>query len=655
MRKFKAESQRLMDLMVHSIYTNKEIFLRELISNASDAIDKMYVKSLQDENISFDKDKFYIELIPNKENKTLVIRDTGIGMTKEELESNLGTIAKSGSADFKKANSTEDAMNIIGQFGVGFYSAFMVAKKVQVLTRAYGSEQAYLWESEGAEGYTITEATKETPGTEITLTFKDDEDEEKYSRFLEEYTLKELVRKYSNYVRYPIQMEVTKSRKVENPIDETADEKTSDESAESNAEKTREDSSDKAPEWEEYTEVETLNSMVPIWDKPRNQLTDEDYKTFYQQEHFGYDEPLAWTHMITDGTLSYRAILYIPSKVPYDFYTKDYKKGLELYSAGVKIMDHAEDLVPDYYAFVKGVVASEDLSLNISREILQQDRQLLAIARKIESKITDELKSLQTSDPDKYAEFFENFGNQIKGGIYQSYGMKKDQLADLLLFHSSNGDKPRTLQQYVTEKKPDQTKIYYATGDSVSQIDRSPSLGLLKDQGYEVLYLTDDIDEFMIKMMFSYEEMEFQSILSDEFELESDAKEDAKDEKEVSAEQSGLFEEMKKILDGEVVEVKASKRLKDDAVLLVATGDVSIDMEKTFLHQPGDQKLTAQKVLEINTKNPVYDKLTQAFADENTAELELYTKLLYDQARLIEGLPIADAVTFAKNVQKLMV
>lgn len=651
MRKFKAESQRLMELMVNSIYTNKEIFLRELISNASDAIDKMYVKSLQDENISFDKENFYIEIIPNKENRTLTIRDTGIGMTKEELENNLGTIAKSGSADFKKANDTKDAMNIIGQFGVGFYSAFMVAKKVEVLSKAYGSDEAYLWESEGTEGYTIKEAEKETYGTEITLYLKDDEEEEKYSRFLEEYTIRELVRKYSNYVRYPIKMEVTKSRQVEK--EET--ENTSTEDGAQEGEASNADHDHEEPKWEEYQEVETLNSMVPIWDKPKNELTDEDYKTFYQQEHFGFDEPLAWTHMVTDGTLSYRAILYIPSKVPYDFYTKEYKKGLELYSAGVKIMDHAEDLVPDYYAFVKGVVASEDLSLNISRETLQQDRQLLAIARKIESKITDELKNLQETEPEKYQKFFENFGNQIKGGIYQSYGMKKDQLADLLLFHSSKGDAMRTLKQYVTEKKTDQTKIYYATGDSVQQIDRSPSLALLKEKGYEVLYLTEDIDEFMIKMMHAYDELEFQSVLSDEFDLNQDDADKNEKDDTGHAEDTELFQKMKDVLGDEVVEVKASKRLKDDAVLLVATGDVSIDMEKTFLHQPGDQKLTAQKVLEINTNHPVYAKLQEAAKANDTEELERYTKLLYDQARLIEGLPIADAVEFAKNVQKLMI
>ncbi len=630
MKKFKAESQRLMDLMVNSIYTNKEIFLRELISNASDAIDKMYVRSLSDPSIPFDKDAFYIELIPNKEARTLTVRDTGIGMTKEELEENLGTIAHSGSLDFKQANKAEEAMNIIGQFGVGFYSAFMVAKKVRVVSRAYGSETAYVWESEGSEGFRITEGEKSGTGTEITLFLKEDENEERYSDYLGEYTLRELVRKYSNYVRYPIRMEVTKSRRVE-------PEKEGDE-----------------PTWEETKEVETLNSMMPIWDKPKTELTESDYTSFYHQERFGFDEPVSWIHMVADGTLSYRAILYIPEALPYDFYTKEYEKGLELYANGVKIMDRCGELLPDYYSFVKGVVSSEDLSLNISREMLQQDRQLLAISRKIEAKITDELKRLLEKEPEKYERFFDVFGTQLKAGIYQSYGMKKDVLADLLIFHTSKKDGRRTLKQvldgYEYGADDEKQEIYYASGDSVEQIDKLPALQTLKTKGIEVLYLVDDIDEFMIRMMQGYEKATFRSVLAEDFSLEGEeAKDESEDEK-----QKALFEEMGTILNGEVVGVKASHRLADDAVVLVAQGDISIDMEKTFAHQPGGDRPVAQKVLEINTKHPIYEKLLSLKEEGRSDEIEEMTRLLYDQARLIEGLGIDDAVAFAKRVQKLM-
>lgn len=629
MKKFKAESQRLMDLMVNSIYTNKEIFLRELISNASDAIDKMYVRSLSDPSIPFDKDAFYIELIPNKADRTLTIRDTGIGMTKEELEENLGTIAHSGSLNFKQANKAEEAMNIIGQFGVGFYSAFMVAKKVRVVSRAYGSETAYVWESEGSEGFQITEGEKSSSGTEITLFLKEDENEERYSDYLGEYTLRELVRKYSNYVRYPIRMEVTKSRRVE-------PEKEGDE-----------------PTWEETKEVVTLNSMMPIWDKSKTELEESDYTSFYHQERFGFDEPISWIHMVADGTLSYRAILYIPEALPYDFYTKEYEKGLELYANGVKIMDRCGALLPDYYSFVKGVVSSEDLSLNISREMLQQDRQLLAMSRKIEAKITDELKRLLEKEPEKYERFFDVFGTQLKAGIYQSYGMKKDVLADLLIFHTSKKEGRRTLKQvlegYGYGEDDEKQEIYYASGDSVEQIDKLPALQALKSKGAEVLYLVDDIDEFMIRMMQGYEKATFRSVLAEDFSLDGEEKSASEDEK-----QKALFEEMGRILEGEVVGVKASHRLIDDAVVLVAQGEISIDMEKTFAHQPGSDRPVAQKVLEINVKHPIYEKLLSLKEAGRSDEVEEMTRLLYDQARLIEGLGIDDAVAFAKRVQRLM-
>lgn len=634
MKQFQTESKKLMELMIHSIYTNQEIFLRELLSNASDAIDKMYVKSLQDENILFDKDKFFIEIKVDKEKRSMTIIDTGIGMTKDELESNLGTIAHSGSLDFKNANKTEDAMNIIGQFGVGFYSAFMVAKKVEVLTKAYGEDKAYLWISESSEGYSIEEIEKENVGTEITLYFRED-GEENYSQYLEEFTIKNLVKQYSNYVRYPIKMEVTHSRRVDN-----------------------ESEKDKAPEYEEYTEVETLNSMIPIWNKSKKDLSDSDYIEFYNQEHFGFDEPLAWTHMVADGLLSYRAILYLPGAMPFDFYTKEYKKGLELYSSGVKIMDSCEELLPDYYSFVKGVVSSEDVSLNISREVLQQNRQLKAIAKKIESKITDELKKMLENDREKYETFFHLFGSQLKSGIYQSYGMKKDTLADLLIFATSDGDKKKTLKEVIegySTEIADKKKIYYATGDSVDIIDTLPALQAIKSKGIEILYLVDDIDEFMLKLMNDYNEYSFQSVLAEDFSLDDEEvdKEKTEEEKVEDEQRESLFECMKAILDDEVVEVKESKRLLDDAVVLVAQGDISIDMEKTFMNQPGVQKLTAQKILEINTNHPVYDKLLN-LKDTDEEKFEQYTKILYNQARLIAGLPIENPVEFTKSIQKLM-
>lgn len=648
MKQFQAESKRLMDLMIHSIYTNPEIFLRELISNASDATDKLYIKSLSDASLQFDRDRFIIELEVDSEARTLRIRDYGIGMTDAEMEENLGTIAHSGSLEFKKALSGEEtakeAANLIGQFGVGFYSAFMVAQKVTVLSRALGEETAHLWTSEGVDGYTLEAAEKGEVGTEITLYLRPDTEEENYSRFLEEYTLRDLVRRYSNYIRYPIRMEVTKSRRVE-------PEKEGDE-----------------PKWEEYREVETLNSMTPIWEKSKNDLTQEDYDAFYQQEHFGYDKPLAHIHLVADGTLSYRAILYIPGEPPFDFYTKEYEKGLALYAKGVKIMDRCSELVPEYYRFVKGVVSSEDLSLNISREMLQQDRQLTAIARKIEGKITDELKKMLADDRTTYEKFFAAFGNQLKAGIYTTYGAKKDPLANLLLFHTSKGAELRTLREVVDGYGASKKAIYYATGDRVEQIDRSPALVGLKERGIEVLYLTDEIDEFVLKAMRDYEELPFVSVLDAEFSLadaekESDAKEsnaekpeeaDAEKKQPEDADQKALFDKMKTLLGEEVVAVTASRRLVDDAVLLVSKGEVSIEMEKTFAHQPGGAALRAQKVLELNTAHPLYQKLQSLFRADDEEGLKTYTELLYDQARLMAGLPIADAVTFAKRVQKLM-
>ncbi len=643
MQQFKTESKKLMELMIHSIYSNKEIFLRELISNASDAIDKMYVKSLEDSSISFDKDKFYIELIPDEEKRTLRIKDTGIGMTKEELEENLGTIAHSDSLAFKTATENKDVANIIGQFGVGFYSAFMVADKVEVLSKSYQSDQAYLWTSQGSDGYTIEEADKDQVGTEITLYFRQDEEDENYSQYLEEYRLKSLVKQYSNYIRYPIHMTTTQHHPIE-----------------------KEEGDEGETDFEEVQVEETLNSMTPIWEKSKNDLSDEDYKEFYRQERFGFDDPLAWVHMVADGTISYRAILYIPGSTPYDYYSKDYKKGLALYSRGVKIMDHCEDLLPDHYSFVKGVVSSEDLSLNLSRETLQHNRQLIAIARKIESKITDELKKMMKNDREKYEKFFDNFGIQLKGGIYQSFGANKDTLADLLIFPTSKQNGLRSLEDVLnayaypevddTEEesdgdKPEKGKIYYATGDSVEKIDQLPALEKLKEQGTEVLYLTEDIDEFTFKAMVDYKGHPFQSVLAEDFQAEDSNEDDAQDDD--LEKQKAIFDKMQELLKDEVVGVKKSRRLNHDAVTLVAQGDISIDMEKTFMNQPDGHFMKAQKVLEINTDHPVFARL-QELADTDQDSFDKYTRILYDQARLIEGLPIDDPVNFARSIQELM-
>ncbi len=657
MQPFQAESKRLLELMIHSIYTNREIFLRELISNASDAIDKMYAKSLEDQEIDFDPQAFYIEIHPDAEKRTLTIRDTGIGMTREELEENLGTIAKSGTEAFRRsmdqAKTTEDAIHLIGQFGVGFYSAFMVADKVEVLTRAYGSEEAFRWMSEGVEGFTIEPAEKEQVGTEITLYLKPD-GEENFGQYLESWTLKRLVKEYSNYVRYPIRMEAIKSRKKE------------------------EKDADGKDQWETYTEMETLNSMVPIWNRNRNELTDEDYKAFYHQENFGIGDPLTWITMVADGTLSYRAILYIPSSLPWDFYSKDYKKGLQLYASGVKIMDHCEALLPDEYAFVRGVVSSEDLHLNISRETLQQNRELRAIAKKIEQKITDELKKMLKNDREKYETFFHLFGTQLKAGIYQSYGMKKDPLADLLLFPTSKNEETRTLAEMVEDMDASEEKasepsvtaedgdaaasaqessdseeeaapspLLYAAGDSTERLNRLPLLQSLREEGTEILYLTEEIDEFVVQMMQEYAGHPFQSALA------ADLPEEQKSEKDDGADEA-IWTKIKDVLGEEVVDVQPSSRLSDHAVALVAQGPVSIEMEKAFRRRPGDQKITAQKVIEINPDHPVFTKLRALMDAGDEEKFKTYTHLLYDQARLIEGLPIEDPVRFAEAVQSLM-
>ena len=605
MKQFKAESKRLLDLMINSIYTHKEIFLRELISNASDAIDKLYYHALSDGNTGLNRDDFSIELAIDKENRTLTITDNGCGMTKEELENNLGVIAKSGSLAFKQENEAKEDIDIIGQFGVGFYSAFMVAANVKVYSRAYGADEAYVWESNGAEGYTVEPCEKASNGTQIVLTIKEDTEDEKYSEFLESYRVQELVRKYSDYIRYPIRMEVEKSRMKEQPEGEEADE-------------------EKAPEYETYTEVETLNSMVPIWRKNKNELTDEDYNSFYKEKFFDYSDPLKVIHTYTEGAATYHALLFIPAKAPYNYYTRDYEKGLKLYASGVLIMDSCKDLLPDHFSFVKGLVDSEDLSLNISREMLQHDRQLKVIASRLEKKIKSELLSMLKNDREKYEEFFKNFGLQLKYGVYNGFGANKELLQDLLLFYSSSEQKLVTLEEYVSRMKEDQKYIYYAGGESREQIERLPQTELVKDKGYEILYLTDDVDEFALQMMHDYSEKEFKSVSASDLDL--DTEEEKKEFEKQTEENKDLLTFMKDALDGKVKAVVLSKRLKSHPVCLSNEGMLSIEMEKVLNAMPNDQKVKAERVLEVNASHPIFEKLSKLYAEDQE---KLKTCLLY--------------------------
>jgi len=618
-KEFQAESKRLLDLMINSIYTHKEIFLRELISNASDAIDKIYYKALTDKNISFNKDDYYIKISFDKENRILSVKDTGIGMTKEELENNLGVIARSGSLQFKKENEIKDGYDIIGQFGVGFYSSFMVADKVTVITKPFGSDKAWKWESEGIDGYTIEETTKDEYGTEVILKIKENTEDENYDDYLDEYNLMNLVKKYSDFIRYPIKMEVTEYKKK-----------------------------DDSDEYETVKVEKTINSMVPLWRRNKNELTDEDYINFYQEKRFGFDKPLKWIHLSIDGAVRYNAILYIPSTVPYDYYSREYEKGLELYSSGVMIMEKCKELLPDYFSFVKGVVDSEDLSLNISREMLQHDRQLRLMAKKIEEKIREELLNMLKEDREKYEEFFKNFGKQLKYGIYQDFGMNKDKLEDLLLFYSSSEKKLVTLDEYVSRMKEGQEFIYYASGDSYDLIDKLPQTEIIKDKGYEILYLIDEVDEFALKVMRDYKGKEFKSISSEDLGIEEE-----KIEEEKETESKEIFEKMKELLQGKVSKVRFSKRLKNHPVCLASEGEISIEMEKVLKQMPEGDMIKAEKILEINPNHPIYEKLKNAFENDEE-KFKLYTNLLYDQARLIEGLPIEDPIEFANNIAKLM-
>ncbi len=633
MKQFKAESKRLLDLMINSIYTHKEIFLRELISNASDAIDKLYYHALSDGNTGLNRDDFSIRLDLDKENRTLTITDNGCGMTKEELENNLGVIAKSGSLAFKQENEAKEEIDIIGQFGVGFYSAFMVASNVKVYSKAYGSDEAYVWESNGAEGYTVEPCEKESNGTQIVLTIKEDTEDEKYSEFLESYRIQELVRKYSDYIRYPIRMEVEKTRMKEKAEGEEADD-------------------EKAPEYETYTEVETLNSMVPIWRKNKNELTDEDYNSFYKEKFFDYSDPLKVIHTYTEGAATYHALLFIPAKAPYNYYTRDYEKGLKLYASGVLIMDSCKDLLPDHFSFVKGLVDSEDLSLNISREMLQHDRQLKVIASRLEKKIKSELLSMLKNDREKYEEFFKNFGLQLKYGVYNGFGANKELLQDLLLFYSSSEQKLVTLEEYVSRMKEDQKYIYYAGGESREQIERLPQTELVKEKGYEILYLTDDVDEFALQMMHDYSEKEFKSVSASDLDL--DTEEEKKEFEKQAEENKDLLTFMKDALDGKVKAVVLSKRLKSHPVCLSNEGMLSIEMEKVLNAMPNDQKVKAERVLEINASHPIFEKLSKLYA-EDQEKLKTYAQLLYTQAELIEGMPVEDPVAFSNAVCELMV
>ncbi|MBO0535504.1 molecular chaperone HtpG [Clostridium botulinum] len=620
-KQFKAESKRLLDLMINSIYTHKEIFLRELISNASDAIDKIYYKTLTDDSLKFERDDYYIKVISDKENRILKISDTGIGMTKEELENNLGVIAKSGSLQFKKENEVKEGYDIIGQFGVGFYSAFLVSDDVTVISKAFGSNEAYKWNSKGAEGYTIEPCEKESYGTEIILKIKDNTEEENYDEFLDEYTLKSIIKKYSDFIRYPIKMDLTKTKPKE----------------------------DNKEEFEEYKEEETINSMVPIWRKNKNELKAEDYENFYAEKHYGFDKPIKYIHTSVDGIVSYNAILFIPETTPYDFYTKEYEKGLELYSNGVLIMNKCGDLLPDYFGFVKGIVDSEDLSLNISREILQHDRQLKLIAKNIKTKIKNELESLLKKERDKYEKFYESFGRQLKYGVYSDFGSNKDVLQDLLMFYSSKEKKMVTLDEYVSRMPEDQKYIYYAVGESNERIEKLPQIEGVLDKGYEVLYFTDDIDEFAIKMLMNYKEKEFKSVSSGDLGIEGEEKENTSSSED--KENKELFESMKDILSGKVKDVRASKRLKNHPVCLANEGELSIEMEKVLNAMPNNENIKADKVLEININHDVFKSLKEAYEGDKD-KLKLYTDLLYNQALLIEGLTINDPVEFTNNICK---
>ena len=625
-KQFKTESKRMLDLMINSIYTNREIFLRELISNASDVIDKLYFRSLTDDSVQLKHDDFHIDVKIDKDNRLLTVSDNGIGMTEEELDKNLGTIAKSGSRQFSAENETDGQdVDIIGQFGVGFYAAFMVADRVEVVSRAFGAEKAYRWQSSGADGYTITEAQKDDVGTDVILHIKENTPEAEYDEFLETYTISSLVKKYSDYIRFPIQMDMEHSRKKEGSEDE----------------------------YETYTVRETVNSMVPLWKKAKGEITQEEYEKFYQERFHAYDKPLRVIHQKAEGTTSYQALLFIPEKADYNYYSKNFEKGLALYSSGVKIMDKCADLLPDCFSFVKGVVDSEDLTLNISRETLQQDRQLKVIARALEKKIKKELADMLEKDREKYELFWKAFGLQLKYALYSTIGGERELLEDLLLFTRASDSKLCTLKEYVDAMPEGQKYIYYAAGESVEKLNLLPQAETVRDHGYDILFLTDDVDEFLMQILRAHGEKEFRSISGNDLGLESD--EEKKENEEKAEAGKPMFEAMQKALEGKVSEVKLSNRLKTHPVCLSSKGAMSIEMEKVLAAMPNSENAPkAERVLELNGEHPVYAALTAAFEAGDTDKLAQYAKLLYDQACLMEGLSVDDPVAFSEAVCKLM-
>lgn len=640
-KQFKAESKRMLDLMINSIYTNREIFLREIISNASDAIDKRYYEEAKSGKTGLSRENFEIRIEPNKDARTLTISDNGIGMSAEELEENLGIIAKSGSLGFKTENeeAAKDT-DIIGQFGVGFYSAFMVAKHIEVTSRKLGEEQAHVWISDGADGYSVEDSNRDEVGTTVQLTLRDDTEDDKYDEFLEEYRLRSLVTKYSDYIRYPIVMNVEKSKVKEA----------------SEAEKAKEDYQ---PEYETYREDERLNSMVPIWKKKKSEITAEEYNEFYKSKFFDWNDPLKVIHTNVEGVISYDALLFIPSQVPFNYYTKDFKKGLQLYSSGVMIMDHCEDLLPDYFSFVKGLVDSPDLSLNISREMLQQDRQLKAIAQRLEKKISSTLLEMQEKDRESYDKMFEAFGMQLKYGVYDQYGVHKDKLKDFIEFYSSTTDELATFKEYVSRMRDDQKYIYYATGESKEKIAKMPQMDLFKEKGYEVLYCTDEIDEFALKILQNYDDKEFKSISDKDLGFEmSDEEKKAQEEKQEEA--KDVLTAVKEALGNKVASVILSTRLKDHPVCFASGDGLSLEMEKVLKAQAeitGNKEvgaIKADKILELNGDHPFFAALKVAVDSDNKEKVSDYAQLLYDQALIIEGLPIDDPVAFSNRICNLM-
>ncbi|MDO4566935.1 MAG: molecular chaperone HtpG [Oscillospiraceae bacterium] len=624
-KQFKTESKRILDLMINSIYTNKEIFIRELISNASDALDKLAFKALTDDSIKMKKSDYAIELNLDSAARTITIADNGIGMSREELENNLGTIARSGSLEFVRENAEAKDIDIIGQFGVGFYSAFMVASKVEVLSRAFNSEEAFKWVSEGADGYTINPSQKDKPGTTITLTLKPDGEGENYSQYLDQYRMSELVKKYSDYVRFPIKMEMKKSRKKEG-----------------------------SDEYESYTEIETLNSMVPIWKRSKRSVKEEDYKSFYKERFYDYNEPLKVIHQHAEGTTEYYALLFVPSKADYNFYSKDFERGLSLYSSGVLIMDKCAELLPEYFGFIKGLVDSEDLTLNISRETLQHDRQLTVIRTALEKRIKKELEDMLKNERESYEKLWESFGLSLKFGIYRSFGAAREALEELLMFRRASDGKWTTLREYRDGMKGDQKYIYFASGESVDKISKLPAAELVRDKGYELLCFTDEVDEFLTGILLSYDEKEYKSLTGGgDLGLESEQEKSEKEAKE--EENKELLDCLRESLGGEVASVKLSQRLKSHPVCLTSEGAITLEMEKTFASMPGAaQAPKATRVLEISDRHPVFEKLRALWEEGDKDLLAKYARLLYDQALLIEGFSIEDPVAFSNQICELM-